>query len=470
MPADLDDIFASVARQADVIPLGTADQARRRGRQRTRNGALIGVAAAVCVVLTGVGVAVRPDRQSDGKTVAPGPSTTASVGALPLVGAPIPYDRTVASATPAIAGGRVFSSWLAADNSVTAVAASLSTGAVEWKVQGVGGRGTQFTSVNAVPQGALVAADQTLNIFDPAGAATGATDGVLTVADLDELVMHEKFLIRRWGVNGQIDAYNWRGVTAKHWSVDAGADLPVHILGMRTGSMNPQQESYTDNRLLVVLKSGKVQVRDVTNGALLRTITPVSLPQAGNNYLAYDGWLYEVGHPRSGPVDRVVAMNVDTGASAVVVSGEPDHSLTSLDACGPGRVCVLNDLNNGVAQVWAVDVGQRRKLWSALAPGAGSLSASGGYVVAGGGASTKVFDPDGKEIFRTAQSQVDWLDAGRLLMLPTLDKGEVSTVRIADGKVTRLGTVPARTDTCVHTADRLACATTTDLRIYRLNG
>jgi hypothetical protein len=465
MPTDLDDIFGSLGRQADAIPLGTAEQARRRGRQRSRNGALIAAGAAVCLVLAGVGVMVRPQRHAD-HPVTPAPSA----GPLPVVGSPIEFDPPVReSSAPDVAGGKVYTAWKAGDGKVTVAGADLHTGRLDWKVTGMG-LDDEIVSygVRAAEQGIMVAVNDQIYVYDPAH--ENANDWVLTAGDLDEVVPFDQALIRRWDINGQIDAHNWR-TGRKLWTLEPQADKAVRLIGVRAPSDGLTADSHSDGRMLAVTSSGKIQVRDAASGQLQRTITPASPAQAGSMFVAYDGWLYEGGPPCcDSSAYRVVATNLATGESSVVLTEGVGHALGGLDVCGPGRVCVL-DQKDGGTSVSAVDVRQRKKVWTVAGPPDGSsLSSYNGTMLIGGGQNVVLLDAKGDELLSTPATHVDWLDPNRLLVMPITGAGTVSVFDITTRKLTELGSVPQRITMCAHSADRLACPTTTDLRIYSLTG
>jgi outer membrane protein assembly factor BamB len=464
MPADLDDIFGALARQADLIPLGPADQARRRGRQRNRNGVIAAVAA-VCLVLAGAGVLARPLRHAAPDTVAPAPSP----GALPMVGSPIEFGRTVTEATVVAGDGRIFTAWPAGDK-VDVAAVDPHTAQVLWRVDGLGGPNKQgrFAGLVAVKQGLLVWIDNNLHVLDPAARSKDAW--VLPVGDSDQLVEHEDALLRR-AESGEIDAYEWR-TGRKLWSIEPGNDPPTHLLGVRTGGSPEVRESYTDDRVLTVTRSGKVQVRDVRNGAVLKTITPAQPPTRLSMLLTYEGRLYDGGPADDGAPSgyRVVGTDLNSGDSRVLVTGKAGHTFAVLDTCGPGRVCVL-DQQTGSAAVSAIEVARGTKVWTTVVPaGSTSLSAEGATMIVGGDDTTVLLGNDGKALFRSPDTYVDWLDDQRLLALPSTAAGEVTTVGIEDRKVTRLGSVPQRVEACAHTVDRLACPTTTGLNVYSLAG
>ncbi|WP_127497268.1 PQQ-binding-like beta-propeller repeat protein [Actinoplanes solisilvae] len=465
MPADLDDFYGSVARQADAIPLAPAAEARRRGRRRNRNS-LIAAAAACCVVLAGAAVLARPLRHTDPNPVNP----AASPSALPMVGSPIEFGNTVTSAFVVASGDRVFAA-APAGNKIDVVAVDPHTAQVLWKVDGLGGPAAQgeFAGLVAVEQGLLVVIDNNVHVLDPAARSKDAW--TFPMGDSDNLVPYENALLHREAETGKIAAYDWR-TGGKLWSVDPGGDAPMHLIGVRTAGTERSREAFTDDRVLSVTRSGKVQVRDVRNGNVLRTITPAQPPTQLSALITYDNWLFDGGPADDGaPAGyRVVATDLSSGDSRVLVSKKAGNTFGILDVCGPGRVCVV-DQRTGGAAVSAYDVRNGAKAWTTEVPAdSSSVSSGGDTMIVGGGDTTVLLDNDGKVLFQNPATYVDWLDDRRLLVMPGTGAGEVSTVGIQDQRVTRLGNVPQRVEACAHTVDRLACPTTTSLNIYNLPG
>ncbi|GID25763.1 outer membrane protein assembly factor BamB family protein [Paractinoplanes brasiliensis] len=468
MPTDLDDIFASVNREADLIPLSTAAQARARGRRRTRNG-LLAAAAAVCVVLAGVGVAANPDRRADKKTVAPTPSpsvsTAVAVGPLPQVGRPIAFGRTVNETHPVIVKSRVYTAWKAGTE-ISVVAADLRTGDVVWRVDGFEAGADLGASVTATDDAVLVSAGgiQTW-VLDP---ADGNRMWEFTSSDLGEWMIHERAFVQRNDATGRVDAYDLR-TGRKLWSISPSSDKVDRIIGMRLVGQELLRTALTDDRLVTVRRSGQVQVRDIVSGVVLRTTTPTSPPSGGNTLIAYDGKLFDGG---AGCCDtdpyRVVVTDLSTGASKKIFRGELGHTTGSMDVCGPW-VCLIDQESSTKSWVKAVDAARGGTIWSVSGPVDGtSLTANGTDMLVGGDGVTRLIDGNGREVFRTPEGEVEWLDGGYLVVMPPTTGGTVSVVNTAYGTVSRLGTLPSRTATCAHSPDRLVCPTPTSLRIYQL--
>src|ERR1700754_2702630 len=128
MPTDLDYLFSQLGRQADAIPLATAEQARTRGRQRTRRQTVISAAVAVVLVAVGMGAALSRPRPDAGKPAGPNPSH-----ALTEVGSPFVFGGEPRRAVSSISGRRVFTTWQTGDGTVRLTAADVHTGKPVWQ-------------------------------------------------------------------------------------------------------------------------------------------------------------------------------------------------------------------------------------------------------------------------------------------------------------------------------------------------
>ncbi|MFF5080911.1 PQQ-binding-like beta-propeller repeat protein [Actinoplanes sp. NPDC000266] len=445
MPADLDDLLARLGREADVIPLAGAEQARHRGRQRTHRQAAFSAALAVCLVAVGVGVVIsRPHRDAD-RTVSPTPSSRA----LTEVGSPVNTGGPATSVVQAARDGKLYSAWVTPGGELYLNAADLHTGAVLWTVadQDIG----VVTDMRALQGAVMVRVDRAVVFFDP---ANGGTIQRFRVDDGDDLLPYEKVMVRRWASNGQVTASDIRtGQPA--WS-DAA---------------NPTERllAYGD-RLVQVTKAGKLLVRDAAAGTLRRTITPARPP--GTQFvLAGDRLLHDNVPCCDTAAYRVVATDLTTGQSSVVTSGGPEK-LVGMDACGTNRLCVLEGGPGDRGTVSAFDVPSHKRLWEVPAPdSASAISANGTNVLVGGpGTTTALLSETGSPVFRTPDASVWWLDAETLVMMPALAAGTVTTFRVGDRQPTRLGDIPRRIGPCVTSAGRLACPTEDSLRLWSLTG
>ncbi|WP_433296991.1 PQQ-binding-like beta-propeller repeat protein [Actinoplanes sp. CA-030573] len=455
MPVDLDDLFTALAGQADAIPLGTADRARRRGRQRTRNRvAALSAAVAVCLVTAGVAGFLAGTRR-DGHPVSP-PSH-----ALPEVGAPIPLGGGLRDTWSAIAGGRVFTAWSDAQGRVGVVATDPATGAALWTDRTVE-RNAQLVDLRATSPAVLLIAGTTRRTVTALRPADGRQLWRLTVGENDALVPHPRALVRWSATTRETEGYDWATGT-RIWSGAPGGDSPIRTFGMRTAG-DPTPDGYTGDAVVQLTTTGRAVVRDAGTGAVRHT-TSAGSPRRDGLAAVIDGRLYT--EEESGGV-RVTDLDSPGGGSAVIATGA---GLVSFDVCGNERLCVLDQASDGRTTVAAIDRATGRTLWRVAGPpGPAGLSARGDHVLVSGGGTTVLYDAAGAEVVRTPDAEVGWLTPGTLVMYPALAPGTVTTFRVGDRRLTRLGEVPTRNGRCVHTSDRLICPTATDLRVWTLTG
>jgi outer membrane protein assembly factor BamB len=475
MPVDLDDMFTTLGRHADAIPLARAEQARHRGQQRTRARAMVTAAAAVFLVGAGVGVViVRHDRQA---------APVTSKRGLPVVGTPIEFGDQARVSTAAGTDGRLYTAWQTSNGQISMNAVDLRTGAVAWPARQLGSRTDNLVAIEALPQALTV----TLGASDGAGSGGtmhiyGPADGrqrwTLPFDGGDDLVPHESGLVRVSAKTGRTEAFDWVS-GARRWQLPPPADRPVHTMGTYVDRNEDfllgRPFQFTDDRLVQVTRSGQVQVRDITTGELRRTVTAAPPDTDPRSYLAYDGWLYNDEHEcceRNGYRIRATDLRTDAGASKVVFTQGSGHELDRLQMCGELRVCVNDADRARRTTVSVLDLATGRKLWQTPpAQDAGAVSTVHGYtLVSGAGGERVVYDRDGKRVYATPAPSANWLDTDTLLLLPALVAGPASKVTLPDGRVTPLGEVPPASDACAWTPDRLACPTGTSLRIWNLSG
>ncbi|RSM67462.1 hypothetical protein DMB66_15690 [Actinoplanes sp. ATCC 53533] len=476
MPIDLDDMFTTLGRHADTIPLAPAARARRRGQQRTRTRAMIAAATAVCLIAAGT-VAVRHDRQA--------PPATTKRG-LAAVGAPIEFGGQARVTTTTGTDGRLYTAWQVLDGKIKLTAVELRTGAIAWPAREVGSRTDTIGLLHALPQALILAVshrdsagpDSTMNVYDP---VDGRQRWNLPYETGDNLVVHRSALIRMSARTGQTEAFDW-ATGATRWALAAPADRPVHTVGNwlpMTGDVvfpSAATVGRADDNLIQVTEAGEVQVRDITTGELRRTVTSVPPDKDPRTFFGYDGRLYNDEHACceefAGYRVRVTDLRTDRGGSTVLLSEGAGHQLDAMLPCGPQRLCVLDQDRAGRTTLAAIDLTSHRQLWRIAAPaGALSFSTSDGYILVGGPEGDKVvYDQDGKQVFSTTAAAVDWLDKDTLLLLPGFLAGPARKVTIPGGRVTTLGDVPASSDACTWTSERLACPTITSLRIWRFTG
>jgi hypothetical protein len=467
MPIDLDDMFTTFGRHADTIPLAPPERARRRGQQRTR--ATIAAAAAVCLLAAGLGaVVVRHERSG---------AQVASKRDLPAVGAPIELGDGARVSTAVGDGDRLYTASQTPDGLLCLNAVDLRTGAVVWTVPQVTDRTADTFFLNALPAALTLtfaqgAEGQTTLVLDP---ASGRQRWSLTSMAAETLISHESGLIRASA--GRTEAFDW-ATGARRWQQPASADPQVQTVATYVDRNEDillgRPAALTDNRLVQVTRAGKVQVRDITNGKLLRTVNSVPPDRDPRTYLAYDGWLYNDEHEccgESGYRIRATDLRSDRGESKVVFTRGPGYQLSMLQMCGELRVCVTDQGPTGPATVSMLDLATARQLWQVDAPrdGASASTVNGYTVVGGGNGGGVVYDRAGRRVLSLPETSVSWLDTDTLLVLPAFVAGTVSKVTLPDGRVTPLGEMPPPTDACAWTTGRLACPVGSSLRIWDIS-
>jgi outer membrane protein assembly factor BamB len=431
----------------------------------------------VCLVATGLGVALYRPRHDPRQTVGPTPTH-----ALPEVGSPLVFGATARQVLSSIAGQRAFTGWQTEDGTIRVTAADLHTGKPVWAPRPVG-KFDDLARVYALPQALLVSVvedrdavgldghnpDTTTYVYDPADGrlrwkyASGVTD--------DE-VFHDRVLVQTSAKTGVTTAYDWVTGTVR-WTLPGGSDRPVSTLGMGVAE-DSTLPSFTDDRLVRVLKSGQIQVRDITTGALLRT-AGIRPPGPASTFLAYDGQLFDAERTDGATSPFLVRGTnlIDNGiASSIGLLVLPaGHQVEGLWQCGSGRLCLVDTDANANSSVAALDVAQRRVLWRVdVGPQGTSGFFRHGTTMVGDSGQLAAFDRNGKKVFGMQSGQLEWLDEDALLAMPGTGAGVAVRVRLSDGRQTTLGTLPERPQPCVNNADRLVCPSNTGVRIWSLSG
>jgi outer membrane protein assembly factor BamB len=484
MPADLDELFGALGRQADVLPLGGADDARLRGRERTRIRAVVSVATAVVLVAVGTGLVLRQPAHRAA------PPAAVDGRPMPEVGSPIDLGGPPAYALPTIGGGQVYTAWIkATDNSLWLTAADLRTGARTWAgPQAVVDPLRHLDQVVVVPSAVLVVTraggvsrpGAGLFAFDP---ATGAPLWHLDSEDSDSLVFADRMLIRLSATTHVIEGLDW--TTGKQrWTMPASGDRPVRALGMavpaddkRIGRSGPPAD-FSDGRFVVITEAGAAQVRDVATGALRRTV-PVS-PVSGAKMVAYDGWLYSHDSADDSPgPQHIRATDLVGGGGTSVVQTLPGD-LVTLAACGPMRVCAVTQPARGseagaqTTTISSVDVRKRRLAWKASSKYGGDLisSAGGRTLLSAVDGGYEFFDAAGRRQFDSALT-AGWLDAATLMLVAPDGTGRLARWAAATGRMTPFSSHVGDTNgNCASTSNRLVCVGIGQdgLRIWNIAG
>jgi hypothetical protein len=388
MSVDLDGLFEAMGRQADAVPLGGADRARERGRQRTRTRAVVSAAAAVLLLVVGGGLLLRQPAELAL------PADKRLVGTpMPEVGEPIDLGGQVARSVMAADSERAYVAWLnAEDNGLQVKAADLKAGMPAWEsAQPIVDPLRGIEQVVVVPAAVLVvtkARDDTkpaigLHAFNP---RTGVALWSREVEAADSLVFTADTLVQLTARSGRVDGFDWVSGGSR-WSRTQGEKV-TRALGMAVSddekkyNMSGPSPTFIDGRI-VLLTSGAAEVRDAATGDLRRS---VPLPARGETVVAYDGWLFTRDATDIGSgVHRIRATTLDETSYTSTVLAELPGAFVTMNACGMDQVCVLTQTRPGsasdqqITKLTAIGVRERRVLWQRDSSyGASEISAAGG--------------------------------------------------------------------------------------------
>ncbi|MBO3736216.1 outer membrane protein assembly factor BamB family protein [Actinoplanes flavus] len=492
MPADLDDLFTALGRQADTLPLAGAERARERGRQRrTRNRAAL-AGLAVLLVLTGAGLAVTRDRHAE--PILPA-TTPARVRGLAPVGEPPRLAEGRMWNNARISGNRVIGFSTIEGGGHETVAVDASTGATLWRLSSSDSyfRGVAATAEAVILLRELNVAsgeidapqDRILYFHDP---ATGTERWKLAYTDDDRLVLHEETLVRLINTTGVTEAYDLAS-GRRLWSAPGGADRPVLMSGMATeadgrefGSGNdalfdPSTERaypYSDNRLVQLTGKGRVVIRDIRTGKVRSRIqSRVSSAAAALASPRWEGVMEITAYEGTVYLTETIENGFQLGTpTQVFPPSQGTWSWTHFVPCERERVCVLEQQGEREARLVMIDAATGTVLRTTGAvPGSGVASMRDGRIMMsfGGNGGTALYDPNGQAMY-SDNGFGGFLDDGNVLTL-TQDAGDrkytargVSTI---DYKKSKLGVLPEVSGRCDWDETVLTCPAGRELRIWR---
>jgi outer membrane protein assembly factor BamB len=466
MPAEtVDDLFAMLRIQADWVPSGTAAEARQRAARRSRIRTISIAASAVCLISAGATTTLSVASHGS-------PAVLADTSRVAPVGSALSFGADAQKAVSAVTGDSVFTAWRATDERVGVLGADLRTGKRRWRVASLGSF-NELRGVIALPGAVLVIVGRstrdkielTAMVLDP---ATGEKRWQFPYRVADDLIYYDDVLIQQLAATGETIAYDWSTGTVR-WELPATADRPDRTLGMyvaadaqRIGRFGIPL-TFIDHRLVQVMRSGAVHIRDAGSGRLTQTRTA----GAGSDYppFAYDGRLYSV-EQTSGDSHYHLRVTALTGPpdSTIVHTGS---LLGAFAPCDQDRVCVTDGTGDGGSQLTAIDVTDGRPAWRvATVGGAQSILALGAGILVEGPGGQALYSADGKQL-AAAPNGLGRIDSDSLLMLPAAGK---NLVRIAasSGAQQPLGPMPRTTFDCTWTADRLVCPGRSAVRIWSL--
>ncbi|MEV6347255.1 PQQ-binding-like beta-propeller repeat protein [Actinoplanes sp. NPDC051851] len=467
MPADIDDLFAALGREADALPLPPPGAAIRRGRRRNRNRAALAASAVLLVVLAGVGLAVRYRPDDRTHPILPTTQDDRVSGMSPIGGPVVHGDGNDTWQRVIEADGRIYGVVTLPGGGGRVVAVDASTGAVLW---------SSTTYERLSEQAGLVAIPGALLVTEPASATERTTldlDADTHVLDPETgqstLSVAWQFGSRWITGGGMLVLQNTNGALKGFdlddldhtWRVPAGDDTPAYLVGtdeVGSGDLGPLVR-ITDGDLVQVTKSGKVRVIDIGTGKVRDTVaTGQPAPAAA---IADDGKLLS-------SVGRTLRETDLSGDGTRILYTAPAGWRTgAVRACGDGRLCLYQYQPDGEhTEVLAIDATDGEVVWrsSTTSQAETFLRVRGSRVLLGGATQTAVYDGSGRLLF-AGPGTADWIDDDDVLWVGA--DGSVSAVSARDGARTGLGTVPGLTGDCAVSAEVLACPTGGTLRLWR---
>ena len=481
MPADLDDLFTTLGRQADAVPLGPAADARERGVRRRRNRALLAGAAAV-LVAGGAGVAVWRSDPGPRPVPAAPPGT---VRGMVEVGSPLKPGGTADTTwtQTVTADGRLYAARETQQAESTIVAIDLATATKLWESAPFHPF-YDYAGPIAVP-GALLVSDSTtldkvpvLHVLDP---ATGRTRWKLPWRTPDEIVVGDGVLARLVAATGVTEAFDLNTGNVL-WSAPAGQDRSAHIVGLQSGPYDEVRNligpktTLSDDGLVQITRGGRVTVRDIRSGT---ERTTGRTGRAGSvTAVAHEGELFTAYRATGGDDVQIRVTDLTDGASRVLYTAKTDRQgVGSFVPCGPERLCVGRfDKQQSRSTVVSIDTKTGEERWTAglRTQVNGDLLTRGSRVLRGDIAETALFDAKGRTVYAGA-GEGRWIDDQSVLWTePSGDTGStVSVVAAGNGWKKKLGSLPGHTGNCSLTGDFLACPVATmnpfrpELRIWR---
>jgi outer membrane protein assembly factor BamB len=487
VPADLDELFTALGRQADVIPLRGAGAARERGRQRrARSRAAAAAAAAVVLVLTGTGIALQREHPEPEPIL---PATTpARIRGLEPVGEPLRIGDGRIWNNARISGNRVIGFSADGNGGHETVAVDARTGKTLWRITG---RESFHRGVATTPKAVILLreleqhnealdkpSDRLLLFHDP---ATGAKRWELRHTDRDQFVLQKDVLVRLVEGTRAIEGYDLAG-GRKLWTVPAGADRPKLVSGMRIESDNSEEHSgttsalfspdvakafpFTDDRLVDLSEYGRITVRDIRTGK----VRSVARGRPGaEEMLGYEGTIYAT--TRIGDVFSI------TTPDHVLYQREIPWEEGNFFPCGHERLCVpaRRELapEKYEARIVMIDARTGNVIRTTGAvPRFGDDSMRLGHILTSGTGlkGTALYDENGQARY-SDNGFGGFADNGNALTL-TQDAGDrrytVRAVSNVDFRKVTLGVIPEISGRCDWNEDVLTCPAGRELWVWSL--
>jgi outer membrane protein assembly factor BamB len=472
VPVDLDEMFTAMGRQADALPLGGSEAARRLGARRTRNrNSLVATAAAVLLVIAGVGAVVRRQDRSPEPILPAG-----TIRGLEPIGTPLqvygPANQDM-TGRMALIDDRVYvASGSMRDDQIKVIGVDTATGAKTWD----GGAINSFeTNVPiAVPGAVLLADGSTLHVHDP---STGKRLWDALDPSNGDVVVGDGVLVQV--TEGGLSEGFELTTGEKLWSVPAsGANRPRHTAGFSGDVPQPRNSrdiEISDGRITQITLGGKVLVRDIRTGEVLKSVSTTVRPKMMTDF-GTAGALVLIGD-KSGYTDkpsRLIAVDATTGTTRELWSVTAG-SLRLAQPCGAQRLCVSFDDNERM-RLLMIDITTGQPAWTVdLTEPIAVLSARNGKVATTGmNGSLTVYGADGQVVSaveaKFSGNFANWIDDQNLLVrTPNQDGTEytLTAVSAEDGRQTPLTTLSRAAGACEWSSDVLACLDGVQLKLWR---
>ncbi|MEV7626885.1 PQQ-binding-like beta-propeller repeat protein [Actinoplanes sp. NPDC089786] len=472
MKDDVDSTFTALREHIDgVLEMPAAATIRRRGERWARRRAT--TAAALCVVLAGVGVAVghdRLDRRGPKVPSAPRPQ----VSELSLVGSAIDLPDVAGPVHVVSTESLAVAAWTGSGGTTHIIGVDPRTGQEAWPMRTLTGRGS-LGAADVVDGAVLLTMGRQPGRLVELDPADGYSSWQILSEQEDYRIHLRDRLIVMSASTGVTRAVDW---PTGHvlWEVPAGSDPPVRMRAVPSGpdpqlSGWPTPDTSSGERFLQLTESGKVLVRDSRTGAVQRTVS--NLGTAEGLVVAGDH-LYT---PEQGSDSYRIRQASLTGpdASSVVYTAPPGRSFLGAAPCGDNRLCVIDEAPEAPphTELTAIDVATSRELWRVPAPpGAESPGSRGDRVLVNGddgagGVTSALYDSTGRQLLDEPdrRSMLLWNSNDTVVSLPGLHgppqpgkaKGHVTVISAADGKAVIEGMAGDAPLTCAVTAKRLIC-------------
>ena len=504
----LDEMFASLAADADLVPppdlaLVEASGRRRRFQQLTTAG----IAALVLVLAAGTVLGVGQLRRRALPAPEPAGPGPVQFHELREIGPGVPYPAPAPAHPPAvsttIADGRGYAVWSLPTGESYAAAIDLATGHAAWGPRRIAGTGQGNTVVVA---GGVVATV----VYPPTSAGTGTdqdSGGPYAVTALDpatgvELwqapldLDHTRPLFFAAALvladrDGVLTARDWRTGQTR-WTI---AD-PSHALAYATAFASAAEltapagtpSQFHDPRLLTVGADHRLRVYDVATGrALLTRDAP-----PGALAFGYEGKLYTV----TASADSSALRQVYQSDPFVLGTPRVVYTLTlptaprevPITPCGAGLICVLDGAGitaAGSPKLVAVDPVTGDVPWfNAGLPDLRELVPIGTKVLGYADSGVGLYGPDGPQPLSFPDGRgttVLRVDAGSALTFFAaanevgLADAEprathVNGLAVRSGAADQLGLVDIAPQACSVDTAHLLCPNVTGLRVWRFAG